>query len=123
MSANKNVTVEAVLGDDFRVQCKIGKNAIKEGDGSEQDPKTYFLVSFGSCIAAIAGIVANDSGISKATLKMTLSGDLGGSELQGLEVGLSMEAEGMSREDKKSFLDEMDANLRSITHLSKNKLI
>jgi uncharacterized OsmC-like protein len=123
MSKSKTVKIEALIGDKFSVKCQVGDKPCNEGDGSIHDPQAYFLLSFGSCIAAIAGIVAKESEIPKAVMKMELSGEMSGFEPHGAEVALSLESEGMSREDKKSFLDEMDANLRSITHLTKNKLL
>ncbi len=124
MPTNEVITVEVTLGDNFEVESKIGDRQVNVGQpikGPLLKPIQSFFVSFGSSIASVAGMVADQQGISEGSLKLTISGDLGDLEPSGIEIGIKMNID-MSIEEQKEFLDEIDANLRSITHLKQNKL-
>jgi uncharacterized OsmC-like protein len=124
MSANDVITVEVALGDNFRVASRIGDRNVNMGQPLGETalkPIEAFFVSFGSSIASVAGMVAEHRGISSGSMTFTISGDLGDLEPGSVEIGVKMDVD-MPRSEKSEFLDEIDANLRSITHLKKNKL-
>ncbi|MCP4198730.1 MAG: hypothetical protein GY762_16410 [Proteobacteria bacterium] len=124
MSPNEVITVEVALGDGFKVASKIGERSVNVGQPLEEaalKPIHAFFVSFGSSIASVAGMVAEQREISSGSMTFTISGDLSDLEPGSVEIGVKMNV-AMPIEEKKDFLDEIDANLRSITHLKKNKL-
>ena len=124
MSPNDVITVEVTLGDGFKVASKIGERNVNVGQPLAEaalKPTHAFFVSFGSSIASVAGMVAEQRGIASGSMTFTISGDLSGLEPSSVQIGVKMDVD-MAMDDKKDFLDEIDANLRSITHLKKNKL-
>ncbi len=124
MSPKDAITVDVAFGDNFSVTSKIGNRNVNVGQPLAEatlKPSEAFFVSFGSSIAAVAGMVAEDRGFSSGSMTFTISGDLGDLEPGSVEIGVKMDVD-MATEEKKDFLDEIDANLRSITHLKKNKL-
>lgn len=124
MSTDKTITIEATLGDNFKVESKIGGRTLAEAKGVDADrptPMQYFYISFANCIAAIADTVAAQSDIPDCSLNLTITGDLSDLEPTAVEIAVKMDAD-LSFEEKKSFLEEVDASLRSISHLTKNKL-
>jgi hypothetical protein len=124
MSPKDAITVEVAFGDNFKVASKIGNRTVNVGQPLEDaalKPIDAFFVSFGSSIASLAGMVAEDRGFSSGSMTFTISGDLGNLEPGSIEIGVKMDVD-LAAEEKSDFLDEIDANLRSITHLKKNKL-
>jgi uncharacterized OsmC-like protein len=124
MSPNDVITVEVAFGDNFKVASKIGDRNVNVGqplEGNALKPIEAFFVSFGASIASVAGMVAEHRGLARGSMKFTISGDLSDLEPGNVEIGVRMDVD-MPREEKKDFLDEIDADLRTITHLKKNKL-
>ena len=124
MSRNEAITVEVAFGDNFKVASSIGDRTVNVGQPMEQaalKPIEAFFVSFGSSIAAVAGLVAERRGIADGSMTFTIAGDLRDLDPASVEIGVRMNAD-MSAEEKSEFLEEIDADLRTVTHLKKNKL-
>ena len=84
MSPSEAITVEVAFGNDFKVASTIGDRTVNVGQPLEQaalKPIEAFFVSFGSSIAAVAGMVAEQRGISTGSMTFTISGSASISEV------------------------------------------
>jgi len=136
MAAENFLTIEAIFGDEFKVETKIGAETLSilqpgntQGSNTDFSPHQYFFISLGSCVASIAGIINQQENCGVRSLKLTVKGDVassmtsgsGGhpeeSALRGIEVEVDVNAD-MPLEEKNAFLAEVDATLRTFFNLT-----
>jgi len=122
----KKVTVNATLGDKFRIESTIGNHALVVdqvatggGDDGGPSPLEYLFLSLGGCIATIARIVAMQQRINLRGVEVSVEGDLdinfllgatqeGRCGFTGITVKTRIDAD-MTREEKEAFLHQVDA--------------
>jgi uncharacterized OsmC-like protein len=138
MAKMKTVSVEAKLGDKFKVEVKAGSHIIivdqpKAGGGADEGPNPieYLFTSLAGCIGTVARIIATQKRIKLNGIGMKIEGVfdteiiLGKSKenragLQGINVTLDIDAE-MTREEKLAFVEEIESrcpvsdNIENIT--------
>jgi len=124
MAKMKTISVEAKLGEKFKVEVKAGARIIyvdqpKAGGGGDEGPNPleYFFTSLAGCIATAARIIANQKNIKLKGMDMKIEGAfdteilLGISKnnragMSGITVTLNMDSD-MSKVEKDSFAQEM----------------
>ncbi len=125
MAAVKHVTVEAHLGERFKIDSTIGNHALvvdqpKTGGGDDAGPTPleYFFLSLAGCIATIARIAAKQKRINLRGMDVKVEGDLdiealmgrkpdAHSGFSGITVRARIDAD-LTTEEKEAFLHEVD---------------
>lgn len=125
MASVKRVTVDAHLGDRFKIESTIGSHTLvvdqpKTGGGEDAGPTPleYFFLSLAGCIGTIARIAAKQKRINLRAMDVTVEGDLDVEALMGrkpdahsgftgITVRVKMDAD-MTQEEKEAFLHEVD---------------
>jgi len=121
----KHVSVEAHLGERFKIESRIGNHTVfvdqpKTGGGEDAGPTPleYFFLSLGGCIATIARIAAKQKRISLRAMDVKVEGELDVEGLMGrspdahsgfggITVRVKIDAD-MTKEEKEAFLYEVD---------------
>lgn len=139
--ATKKVVVEASMGEGFRMESVIGKHTLlidqpeaMGGTDAGPNPLEYFLLSLAGCISAIGRIIANQRRLPLRAMRIKVQGELNADVLLGKSTetragfsGFDVEVEidgDMSVEEKKAFLEEVDArcpvsdNIKATTPVS-----
>ena len=122
----KTVSIEAKLGEKFKVEVKAGNHTLyvdqpQAGGGADEGPNPieYLFTSLAGCIATAARIIAIQKRIKLNGMDMKIEGVfdteiiLGKSKenrpgLTGINVTLNIDAE-MTKEEKKAFVEEIDS--------------
>ncbi len=125
MAKMKTVSVEAKLGEKFRVEVKAGNHTLcvdqpQAGGGADEGPNPieYLFVSLAGCIGTVARIIAKQKRINLNGMDMKIEGVfdteiiLGKSKenragLTGINVTLNIDAD-MTIEEKKAFVEEIE---------------
>ncbi len=125
MATIKRVSVEAHMGERFKIESRIGNHSVivdqpKSGGGEDAGPTPleYFFLSVAGCIATIARIAARQKRIPLRAMEVTVEGDLNVEALMGknpeahsgfdgITVRAKIDAE-MTQEEKEAFLREVD---------------
>jgi len=121
----KHVTVEAHLGERFKIESTIGSHALivdqpktAGGEDAGPTPLEYFFLSLAGCIGTIARIAAKQKRINLRGMDVKVEGDLDVEGLlgrnphapvgfSGITVTVKMDAD-MSQEEKEAFAHEVD---------------
>jgi len=121
----KRVSVEAHMGERFKIESKIGDHTVfvdqpKTGGGEDAGPTPleYFFLSLAGCIATIARIAAKQKRITLRAMDVTVEGELNVEALMGrspdvqsgfssITVRAKIDAD-MTKEEKEAFLREVD---------------
>ncbi len=125
MATVKHVTVDAHLGERFKIESKIGNHTLvvdqpKTGGGDDAGPTPleYFFLSLAGCIATIARIAAKQKRINLRGMDVKVEGDLdiealmgrkpdAHSGFSGITVRAKIDAD-LTQEEKEAFLHEVD---------------
>ena len=125
MATLKRVSVEAHMGERFKIESKIGDHTVfvdqpKTGGGEDAGPTPleYFFLSLAGCIATIARIAAKQKRITLRAMDVTVEGELNVEALMGrspdvqsgfssITVRAKIDAD-MTKEEKEAFLREVD---------------
>jgi putative redox protein len=126
MAKMKTVTVEAKLGDKFKVEVKAGNHTLcvdqpQAGGGADEgaNPIEYLFASLAGCIATVARIIAKQKRINLNGMDMKIEGNfdteiiLGKSKenrpgVTGIKVTLNIDSD-MTKEEKKAFVEEIES--------------
>ena len=126
MAKMKTVSIEAKLGEKFKVEVKAGNHTLyvdqpQAGGGADEGPNPieYLFTSLAGCIATAARIIAIQKRIKLNGMDIKIEGVfdteiiLGKSKenrpgLTGINVTLNIDAE-MTKEEKKAFVEEIDS--------------
>jgi len=126
MAKMKSVSVEAKVGEKFKVEVKAGNHTLyvdqpTTGGGTDAGPNPieYLFISLAGCIATVARIIAMQKRIKLDGMDMKIEGEfdteiiLGKSKenrpgLSGINVTLNIDAE-MSKEEKEAFVQEIES--------------
>ena len=126
MAKMKTVSVEAKLGEKFRVEVKAGNHTLYidqpqagGGDDGGPNPVEYLFSSLAGCIGTVARIIAKQKRINLRGMDMKIEGVfdteviLGKSKenrpgLTAINVALSIDAD-MTREEKEAFVEEIES--------------
>lgn len=122
----KTVSVEAKLGEKFKVEVKAGNHTLyvdqpQAGGGADAgpNPMEYLFTSLAGCIATVARIIAMQKRIKLNGMDMKIEGVfdteilLGKSKenrpgITGINVTLNIDSD-MTKEEKKAFVEEIDS--------------
>jgi putative redox protein len=125
VAAIKHVTVEARMGERFKIESTIGNHTVivdqpkaSGGDDAGPTPLDYFLLSLAGCIATIGRIAAKQKRITLRGMDVKVEGDLDLEGLMGrnaeapvgfsgITVTVKVDAD-LSQEDKEAFAREVD---------------
>lgn len=126
MAKMKSVSVEAKLGEKFKVEVKAGNHTLcvdqpTAGGGADAGPNPieYLFTSLAGCIATVARIIAMQKRLALRGMDMKIEGEfdteimLGKSKenrpgIAGLNVTLNIDA-AMSKEEKEAFVQEIES--------------
>jgi uncharacterized OsmC-like protein len=126
MAKMKTVSIEAKLGDKFKVEVKAGNHTLyvdqpQAGGGADAGPNPieYLFASLAGCIGTVARIIANQKRINLNGMDMKIEGAfdteiiLGKSKenrpgLTGIKVTLTIDS-AMSKEEKEAFVEEIES--------------
>ena len=126
MAKMKTVSVEAKLGEKFKVAVKAGNHTIyvdqpQAGGGTDEGPNPieYLFASLAGCIATVARIMSKQKRINLNGMQMQIEGEFDAETLlgkskenragfSGIKVTLHIDAE-MSKEEKEAFVHELDS--------------
>jgi uncharacterized OsmC-like protein len=126
MAKMKTVSIEAKLGEKFKVEVKARNHILYvdqpvAGGGTDEGPNPieYFFTSLAGCIATVARIIATQKRIKLNGLDMKIEGDfdteiiLGKSKenrpgVAGIHVTLNIDSD-MTSEEKKAFVEEIES--------------
>ena len=126
MAKMKTVSIEAKLGDKFKVEVKAGNHTLyvdqpQAGGGADAGPNPieYLFASLAGCIGTVARIIANQKRINLNGMDMKIEGAfdteiiLGKSKenrpgLAGIKVTLTIDS-AMSKEEKEAFVEEIES--------------
>jgi uncharacterized OsmC-like protein len=126
MAKMKTVSIEAKLGEKFKVEVKAGNHTLyvdqpQAGGGADEGPNPieYLFTSLAGCIATAARIIAIQKRIKLNGMDMKIEGVfdteiiLGKSKenrpgVTGITVTLNIDSE-MTKEEKKAFVEEIDS--------------
>ncbi|MFC1671237.1 OsmC family protein [Spirochaetota bacterium] len=131
--AEKTLTVEASMGDVFEIKSKIGNHdlIIKAPNGMDKgvDSFEYMFICLAGCVASVAKVIAADRNINANSLKLTVKGNFDADSffdsVEGkagklVDIIADFDAD-ITTEEKRSFLSEVDASMRSLFHKTQNK--
>ena len=122
----KTVSIEAKLGEKFKVEVKAGNHTLyvdqpQAGGGADEGPNPieYLFTSLAGCIATAARIIAIQKRIKLNGMDMKIEGVfdteiiLGKSKenrpgVTGINVTLNIDSE-MTKEEKKAFVEEIES--------------
>ena len=122
----KTVSIEAKLGEKFKVEVKAGNHTLyvdqpQAGGGADEGPNPieYLFTSLAGCIATAARIIAIQKRIKLNGMDMKIEGVfdteiiLGKSKenrpgVTGITVTLNIDSE-MTKEEKKAFVEEIES--------------
>ena len=122
----KTVSIEAKLGEKFKVEVKAGNHTLyvdqpQAGGGADEGPNPieYLFTSLAGCIATAARIIAIQKRIKLNGMDMKIEGVfdteiiLGKSKenrpgVTGINVTLNIDAD-MTKEEKKAFVEEIES--------------
>jgi len=125
MAKMKTVSVEAKLGEKFKVAVKAGNHTIyvdqpQAGGGTDEGPNPieYLFASLAGCIATVARIMSKQKRINLNGMDIKIEGDfdteiiLGKSKenrpgVNGIKVILNIDSD-MTQEEKQAFVKEID---------------
>jgi uncharacterized OsmC-like protein len=126
MSKMKTVSIEAKLGEKFKVEVKAGNHTLyvdqpQAGGGADEGPNPieYLFTSLAGCIATAARIIAIQKRIKLNGMDMKIEGVfdteiiLGKSKenrpgVTGINVTLNIDSD-MTKEEKKAFVEEIES--------------
>jgi len=126
MAKMKTVSIEAKLGEKFKVEVKAGNHTLyvdqpQAGGGTDAGPNPieYLFTSLAGCIATVARIIANQKRLQLRGMNMKIEGAfdqeiiLGKSKenrpgLTGIKVILDIDSD-MSKEEKEAFVQEIES--------------
>ena len=126
MAKMKTVSIEAKLGEKFKVEIKAGNHTLyvdqpQAGGGADEGPNPieYLFTSLAGCIATAARIIAIQKRIKLNGMDMKIEGVfdteiiLGKSKenrpgVTGITVTLNIDSE-MTKEEKKAFVEEIES--------------
>ena len=126
MAKMKTVSIEAKLGEKFKVEVKAGNHTLyvdqpQAGGGADEGPNPieYLFTSLAGCIATAARIIAIQKRIKLNGMDMKIEGVfdteiiLGKSKenrpgVTGITVTLNIDSE-MTKEEKKAFVEEIES--------------
>ena len=122
----KTVSIEAKLGEKFKVEVKAGNHTLyvdqpQAGGGADEGPNPieYLFTSLAGCIATAARIIAIQKRIKLNGMDMKIEGVfdteiiLGKSKenrpgVTGINVTLNIDSD-MTKEEKKAFVEEIES--------------
>ncbi len=122
----KKVTVETSLAGNMVINVKTGNHSMlidqpKAGGGEDKGPTPlqYFLTALAGCIGSISLIIAKQRRINLTKCDVKVEGELDTDVLMGksndsragfqwMKVYVDLDAEGMTAEDRKVFIHEVD---------------
>jgi uncharacterized OsmC-like protein len=126
MAKMKIVSIEAKLGEKFKVEVKAGNHTLyvdqpQAGGGADEGPNPieYLFTSLAGCIATAARIIAIQKRIKLNGMDMKIEGVfdteiiLGKSKenrpgVTGINVTLNIDSD-MTKEEKKAFVEEIES--------------
>jgi uncharacterized OsmC-like protein len=126
MAKMKTVSIEAKLGEKFKVEVKAGNHTLyvdqpQAGGGADEGPNPieYLFTSLAGCIATAARIIAIQKRIKLNGMDMKIEGVfdteiiLGKSKenrpgVTGINVKLNIDSD-MTKEEKKAFVEEIES--------------
>jgi putative redox protein len=126
MAKMKTVSVEAKLGEKFKVEVKAGNHTLyvdqpQAGGGTDAGPNPieYLFTSLAGCIATVARIIVIQKRLQLRGMNMKIEGEfdqeiiLGKSKenrpgLTGIKVILDIDSD-MSKEEKEAFVQEIES--------------
>ena len=126
MAKMKTVSIEAKLGEKFKVEVKAGNHTLyvdqpQAGGGTDAGPNPieYLFTSLAGCIATVARIIASQKRLQLRGMNMKIEGAfdqeiiLGKSKenrpgLTGIKVILDIDSD-MSKEEKEAFVQEIES--------------
>ena len=126
MAKMKTVSIEAKLGEKFKVEVKAGNHTLyvdqpQAGGGADEGPNPieYLFTSLAGCIATAARIIAIQKRIKLNGMDMKIEGIfdteiiLGKSKenrpgVTGINVTLNIDSD-MTKEEKKAFVEEIES--------------
>jgi uncharacterized OsmC-like protein len=126
MAKMKTVSIEAKLGEKFKVEVKAGNHTLyvdqpQVGGGADEGPNPieYLFTSLAGCIATAARIIAIQKRIKLNGMDMKIEGVfdteiiLGKSKenrpgVTGINVTLNIDSD-MTKEEKKAFVEEIES--------------
>jgi putative redox protein len=126
MAKMKAVSIEAKLGEKFKVEVKAGNHTLyvdqpQAGGGADEGPNPieYLFTSLAGCIATAARIIAIQKRIKLNGMDMKIEGVfdteiiLGKSKenrpgVTGINVKLNIDSD-MTKEEKKAFVEEIES--------------
>jgi uncharacterized OsmC-like protein len=126
MAKMKIVSIEAKLGEKFKVEVKAGNHTLyvdqpQAGGGADEGPNPieYLFTSLAGCIATAARIIAIQKRIKLNGMDMKIEGVfdteiiLGKSKenrpgVTGINVKLNIDSD-MTKEEKKAFVEEIES--------------
>ena len=126
MAKMKTVSIEAKLGEKFKVEVKAGNHTLyvdqpQAGGGTDAGPNPieYLFTSLAGCIATVARIIAIQKRLQLRGMDMKIEGEfdqeiiLGKSKenrpgLTGIKVILDIDSD-MSKEEKEAFVQEIES--------------
>ena len=126
MAKMKTVSIEAKLGEKFKVEVKVGNHTLyvdqpQAGGGTDAGPNPieYLFTSLAGCIATVARIIASQKRLQLRGMNMKIEGAfdqeiiLGKSKenrpgLTGIKVILDIDSD-MSKEEKEAFVQEIES--------------
>jgi len=126
MAKMKTVSIEAKLGEKFKVEVKAGNHTLyvdqpQAGGGADEGPNPieYLFTSLAGCIGTVARIIAVQKRIKLNGMDMKIEGVfdteiiLGKSKenrpgLTGVNVVLSIDSD-MTKEEKEAFVEEIES--------------
>jgi uncharacterized OsmC-like protein len=126
MAKMKTVSIEAKLGEKFKVEVKAGNHTLyvdqpQAGGGADEGPNPieYLFTSLAGCIATAARIIAIQKRIKLNGMDMKIEGVfdteiiLGKSKenrpgVTGINVTLNIDSD-MTKEEKKAFVEEIES--------------
>ena len=140
MSADKRVSVQALMGDGFLVSADVRDHQLKidqpkpaRGTDLGPTPLEYFLFSLGGCICTIGRIAAMQQKIDLRGMKVTVEGDYNPAGLLGMpsddptgfkQISVAAEIDAdMSDKEKQAFLDAvcercpLHSNIKLVTQV------
>ena len=136
MAKMKTVSVQAKLGEKFKVEVKAGRHTLivdqpQAGGGADEGPNPieYLFTSLAGCIATVARIMAMQKRIKLNGMDIKIEGAfdteiiLGKSKenrpgLAGINVTLNIDSD-MTKEEKKAFVDEIETRCPVSDNLEK----
>jgi uncharacterized OsmC-like protein len=126
MAKMKTVSIEAKLGEKFKVEVKAGNHTLyvdqpQAGGGADEGPNPieYLFTSLAGCIATAARIIAIQKRIKLNGMDMKIEGVfdteiiLGKSKenrpgVTGINVTLNIDSD-MTKEEKQAFVEEIES--------------